>query len=92
MWRSFSSFFSEHSGRMTRRAILDNLRLVDGTSVALQAMRIMPGNVNACYWTTISLYQLGGKDAAQKVIESIKPKLTDEEYAELIEKLKEKIK
>lgn len=60
--------------------------------VALQAMRIMPGNVNACYWTTISLYQLGGKDAAQKVIESIKPKLTDEEYAELIEKLKEKIK
>ena len=60
--------------------------------VALQAMRITPGNVNACYWTTISLYQLGGKDAAQKVIESIKPKLTDEEYAELIEKLKEKIK
>ena len=60
--------------------------------VALQAMRIMPGNVNACYWTTISLYQLGGKDAAQKVIESIKPKLTDEEYAELKEKLKEKIK
>lgn len=60
--------------------------------VALQAMKVMPGNVNACFWMTVSLYQLGGKEAAQKVVDSVRARLTKEEFEELQAKLAERIR
>ena len=57
--------------------------------VALQASKVVPGNVSAYYWMTVSLYQLGGKDAAQKVVESIRSKLTEEEFEDLPLRLRE---
>lgn len=59
--------------------------------VALQASKVVPGNVSAYYWMTVSLYQLGGKDAAQKVVESIRSKLTEEEFEDLKRRLSERI-
>ncbi|MGN0314370.1 MAG: BTAD domain-containing putative transcriptional regulator [Fusicatenibacter sp.] len=59
--------------------------------VALKAIKIMPGNVNACYWMTVSLYRLGGRDVAQKMADSLRMQLTDEEVVELRERLKKEL-
>lgn len=59
--------------------------------IALHSMKVMPGSVNASYWMIVSLYQLGGREVASKVLESIKPKLTEEEFEELKVRLKKEI-
>lgn len=59
--------------------------------IALHSMKVMPGSVNAGYWMIVSLYQLGGRDAAAKVLNSLRPKLTEEEFKELKERLKKEL-
>ncbi|MDD6503041.1 MAG: hypothetical protein PUF46_05945 [Oscillospiraceae bacterium] len=59
--------------------------------IALHSMKVMPGSVNAGYWMIVSLYQLGGRDAAAKVLNSLRPKLTEEEFKELKEWLKKEL-
>lgn len=58
---------------------------------ALHSMKVIPGSVNASYWMIVSLYQLGGRDAAGKVLNSLKPKLTEEEFEELKGRLKKEL-
>lgn len=72
--------------------LLDTGNYTAVQEVALQAMKVMPGNVNACFWMTVSLYQLGGREAAQKVVESVRARLMEEEFAELQAKLEKRLR
>ena len=55
---------------------------------ASRSLKIMPGNVHAYYWMIVSLNRLGGSELAKREMLAAKGALTEEEYAELTERVK----
>jgi len=55
---------------------------------ASKALNVMPGNMTAHYWLICSLYYSGAPEIAKSEVDRAKADLTDEEYEELISRLR----
>lgn len=61
----------------------------DVIKYAAQSLEIEPGNMRAHYWRIFALYQSGASEMARASLPMAKRSLTEEEYADLIELLRQ---